>query len=223
MYKAMLFDLDDTLYNYSVLNITATEMVKRYAQEELGISGDEFSNAYQAARQAVKKRLGNVAACHNRLLYFQETLEYLQCPPVLHAMEMYDIYCNYILRHMQLADGAEEFLQYLQANNVKIGICTDLTAHIQHRKIRKLQLEQYLDCLVTSEEVGAEKPNRNIFLLALQKLDIRADEVCYIGDSYEKDIEGALACGITAWLYGKRDGYDRCMDSFYDYLEIMKF
>jgi putative hydrolase of the HAD superfamily len=54
---------------------------------------------------------------------------------------------------------------------------------------------------VTSEEAGKEKPHPFIFHLALEKLKIQKYDVCMIGDSYSKDIVGAINLEIKSiWL-----------------------
>ena len=79
---------------------------------------------------------------------------------------------------------------------MKIGICTDLTAHIQHRKIRKLGLSEWIDEIVTSEEAGAEKPNEKIYQMILKKLKTSPENTIFVGDDLEKDVKGGIENGI---------------------------
>jgi putative hydrolase of the HAD superfamily len=81
---------------------------------------------------------------------------------------------------------------------------TDLTAQIQKKKIIKLWIQDHIDYLVSSEEVWAEKPDSRVFELSLEKLGLQKDQVCMIGDSYEKDILWAKKFGIHK-LYHKID------------------
>ena len=75
-----------------------------------------------------------------------------------------------------------------------------MQANFQILKLRKLGLDSIIDFLVTSEEVGVEKPNRDIFIFALQKLNLDPSLIVMIGDNHSKDIEGALKIGIQAYL-----------------------
>lgn len=52
--------------------------------------------------------------------------------------------------------GARELLEALHEKYIRVGVCTDLLAHIQHRKLRRLGMMDDVDCLVTSEEAGVE-------------------------------------------------------------------
>ena len=81
---------------------------------------------------------------------------------------------------------------------------TDLTSQIQFLKINKLKINKYVNYIVTSEESGCEKPNSNIFLKALNKIDLKPNEVCMIGDNYDKDIVGAQNLNIDSYWINKR-------------------
>ena len=201
MIKGILFDLDDTLYDYNALNRNAVSALTAYSCEKLQVSKETFEKAFSHGRQETKKGIDTLAAAHNRMIYMQKTLEYLQINPFAYALEMYDVYWNYMLENMCLFKGAEELLCYLKNKGVQLAICTDLTTHIQHRKVRKLGLDQYINVIVTSEEVGVEKPNIKMFLTVLDKLKMSPDEVLYVGDSYERDMVGAKKCGMRTYWY----------------------
>ena len=163
MIKAIIFDLDDTLYSYNLLDKLGIEKICEFVCKKLQIDEDKFYSAFNKAKRSVKEQLGNVASSHNRLLYCQKTMENLNENPFSIALEMYDIYWNYVLENMKLNENALELLKFCKKEKIKIGICTDLTVHIQHRKIRKLKIDEYIDAIVTSEEVGAEKPKYKMY------------------------------------------------------------
>ena len=83
----------------------------------------------------------------------------------------------------------------------KISTCTDMTAHIQYRKLRRLGLDKFIDFMVTSEETGYEKPAPIMFNFALEKMNVRADEAAYFGDALDRDVEGAAKVGITPFWF----------------------
>ena len=86
----------------------------------------------------------------------------------------------------------------------KIALCTDMTSHIQYRKIERLGLSHFVDFMVSSEETGLEKPSPAMFNLALKKLNVEADRAAYFGDSPDRDIKGAADVGIKPfWFYGE--------------------
>ena len=201
MVKAVIFDLDDTLYAYEPLNIVATERVREFTCRELGITAKQFDEAYEFGKSETKRQLGDVAASHNRMLYCQKTLEYLHVKPMPLSLRMYETYWGTILEKMRLRTGAREFLDQMHEQGITVMICTNLTAHIQHRKIEALGIAEDITYLVTSEEAGREKPAQELFTLCLEKLGLPAEEVCFIGDGPVKDVEGAKAVGMQAILF----------------------
>lgn len=201
MIRAVISDLDDTLYAYGPLHEEAQMRVREFICMELKITEQQYEEAFKFGRDETKKQLGDVAASHNRLLYFQKTLEYLGVGPVPLSLQMYEIYWGTFLEKMTLRDGAKEFMERMKEQQIPIMICTDLTAHIQHRKIEALGIAEKICGLVTSEEAGVEKPAPEIFSLCLEKLKLPPEEVCCIGDDLHKDIEGARAVGMRAILF----------------------
>ncbi len=201
-YKAILLDIDNTLYDYEVAHSAAKRSVISFCWDEFKIPDEVIVSAYAKSRDRVHTDLVETAASHNRLLYFQKMCELLNLNPLKHALKIYNIYWNKFLEKMKPFDGVDELFQ--KYNN-KVCLVTDLTAHIQFRKIEKLKLSNFCNTMVTSEEAGKEKPHPYIFLLALQKLNLNTNDVCMIGDNFRKDIYGASNLGIDAiWLNHKK-------------------
>ena len=202
MIKAVIFDIDGTIYSYVENDKIAVEKLCEYAEKILNVEETEFRKVYKEARRIVKEeRLTDGGARHSRVLFFQTALELLGENPFCHVLEMYDIYWDNFLANMKPFDGAAEFIEKLHRAGVKIALCTDMTAHIQYRKIKQLGLNNFIDCMVTSEETGLEKPARIMFELALKKLNVTAAETAYFGDSPERDMAGAKKVGMTPFLY----------------------
>lgn len=199
--QAVILDLDNTLYAYEPLNAEAAARVRNLVCGELNITEERYEEAFRFGREETKRRLGDTGASHNRLLYFQKTLEYLGIPPLPLALRLYETYWGTFLEKMSLREGAREFMECMKKHGIRIMICTDLTAHIQHRKIAALGIAEVIDGLVTSEEAGVEKPAPEIFARCLEKLGLSAEAVCFIGDDPRKDVEGAKAAGMRAIPY----------------------
>ncbi|MBN1075613.1 HAD family hydrolase [Clostridium botulinum] len=197
MFKAGIFDLDDTLYNYQKIHAIAMEKTCDYACINLDINKEIFYKAFESGKENTKKVITyDCASKHNRIIYFQKMLEFLGANPITYALELYDVYWDTMLDQIKLNDGVIKLFKYLKSRKIKIAICTDLTTHIQHRKLRKLGIQEYIDCIVTSEEAGLEKPNPIMFNLCLKKLNIIPEQAFYIGDSFKKDIIGAHNIGM---------------------------
>ena len=220
--QAVIFDLDDTLYDYKSLDKKARANVEVYACDMLGIPKEQFNEAYQFGRQKTKAGLADVGAGHNRMLYYQKTLEYLGINPIPLSMQLYERYWGTFLREMQPFPGVKELFAFLKEKGICIMICTDLTAHIQHRKIAALGIAGDVRYLVSSEEAGKEKPAPEIFSLCLEKLNLLPDEVWYVGDSLEKDVKGAIQAGMRAVWFRPESKEDNPADASYMEVEDLK-
>ena len=91
---------------------------------------------------------------------------------------------------MEIYEDAKVFLQKCYSNNTPIILVTDMTAEVQFKKINKLDIEKYLNFIVTSDEAGIEKPNEFIFKYAIEKFISEVkniNKIIMIGDDQIKD------------------------------------
>ena len=73
--------------------------------------------------------------------------------------------------------------------------------------LRKVGLEDYFDAVVTSVDVGHEKPDREIFCEVLARLRVKPTEAVMIGNRIKTDILGANRLGIVSVLFKWNDRY----------------
>lgn len=201
--RAVLFDLDNTLYPYAPCH-EAGKRAAWHRAEELGFSFDRdgFEEFYRAGRREVKREIGGTAASHERYLYFKRAFELeTGVPKPSEAYRLGEAYWDAYVAEMELFDGVIETFEALSEAGIEIGIVTNLTTHVQLQKLDALGIEDYLDVLVTSEESGREKNASDMFALALTRLDRRPSEVMMVGDDAEADVEGANAVGLTTVLF----------------------
>ena len=199
--KAVIFDLDNTLFDFNTAHRMGLLAMAQYGESRFGLPADRFVQAYQLADLQIKKEQPLAAACHNRMIIAQRMLEMLGLPSLVTPLELYETYWGTIIRTIKPYDGVTLLLSKLKRQHIRTGIVTDMTAHIQHRKIAALGLSEYFDVIVSSEEAGVEKPNPKIFHDCLNKLHVRPRESVFIGDSFERDVCGAHAAGMMPfWL-----------------------
>ncbi len=81
-----------------------------------------------------------------------------------------------------------------------------MTAEVQFKKIQKLNIEKYFQFIVTSEEVGVEKPDPSIFEWAIGKADTIIDEIrniVVVGDDLKKDIFQSLDYTVSTYFLNR--------------------
>lgn len=200
--SAVFFDLDDTLYPYPPCN----EAGKRAAHEtarELGyvLDREAFEEFYQAGRRETKRELAGTAASHERYLYFKWAVEqYAGTHRAGDALALAEAYWSGFVDRMAPFDGVEETFEALAEAGLSTAVVSNLTTHVQLRKLVTLDIGNHPDHVLTSEEAGREKPSAIMFTLPLAELDLRPGEVLMVGDDPASDVEGANAVGLHTAL-----------------------
>jgi HAD superfamily hydrolase (TIGR01509 family) len=87
----------------------------------------------------------------------------------------------------------------LKKREYRIGIASDGTTPEQIETLRRLGVSIYVDAVVTSDSVGAMKPDAGVFDAILRKLGVSDPKTAvHVGDSVIKDMEGARKAGMQA-------------------------
>lgn len=107
-------------------------------------------------------------------------------------------------KYFCLLPDAEKVVKYL-ASKYPLTIISNGFKEVQYYKFEHSGLAKYFTHTLISEEVGINKPQPEIFHIALQRNGITADEAVMVGDSYTSDIAGAKAAGIDQiWIRDER-------------------
>ena len=115
---------------------------------------------------------------------------------VLLALDFEQTYWRTFLSNATLFDEVKELLDDIRLLGIPTAIVTDLTAQIQFRKLVYFGLDEFFDYVVTSEEAGADKPDSRPFNVALEKLQLKPENIWMIGDSASNDMVGAHRAGM---------------------------
>lgn len=88
------------------------------------------------------------------------------------------------------------------------GLTLGIISNIDHDLMpvcQEIGLAPYVDVIVTSHEVGSEKPQAPIFLAALNQAGAGSSEAIYVGDHYATDVVGAQRVGMKGVLLDRHD------------------
>ncbi|MFN8593435.1 MAG: HAD family hydrolase [Thermomicrobiales bacterium] len=199
--RAVFFDLDDTLCDYS----GARELRLRTA------FGLAFQRDQQAAPEDVLDRM---------------IVESIRIHP--HAADHFgDLLTRYGVANEESADVAVTWYRQNRFHGLnlfpdalatigqvrsilaegnalargRIGIVTNGPAEVQRAKLARLSIENHVDFAIVSGEVGAEKPLPEIFSEALRRAEVEPAHSLFVGDSLEFDIAGAARIGMpSVWV-----------------------
>lgn len=74
--------------------------------------------------------------------------------------------------------------------------------------------------LIVSEDEKVRKPDLRFFERAIGKLNVKASEIIYIGDSVKLDLEPGIKAGMNAWLIDRNNYYPYCKRRLQSFREI---
>lgn len=202
MIKEVIFDIDDTLYDYEAGHAAGIKGMAEYAQKELGIPADEFKAAYAAINKEITEALGrDNAAIHSRSIRLQNLLERWEKPLFPHLKKLYHLYWDTLLDVSAPEPGSLETVKELCSMGISVGIGTDMTTRMQYEKIERFGFGPYVKHIVTSQEAGHEKPHPVFMDLCIRKAGCAPGECVFVGDTFKKDVLGALDAGMKAVWY----------------------
>jgi HAD superfamily hydrolase (TIGR01509 family) len=199
MLRAVLCDLDDTLFDHTRGTRLALAEVRDQEPAFAVWSIDEFDTRHRIVleewHQLVLHGLASIDAA--RVGRFAELLAAAGADrPEARAVDVAAIYRRQYSTAWYPVAGAPELLAAVKAAGLRIAIVTNNVVVEQRLKLAHCGLEPYVDALVTSEEIGAQKPDVAIFNAALARVGANRSEAVMLGDAWQADVAGARAAGV---------------------------
>ncbi|PFS59504.1 2-haloalkanoic acid dehalogenase [Bacillus cereus] len=188
-YKAMLFDLDDTLLDRdkAVDNLFLLVLEKCYED----VSDTVKNNMLQKFKEYDKREYG----ISDKTIVIESLFDEFAPKYRLPRKYIQDFWNENFPKCFSIAQNTIHFLNHIK-KHFKVGIITNGSTQRQKAKIINTNLNNYFDTIIISEEVGLSKPDKRIFELALSKLNAQPENTLFVGDDLEKDIAGPQNANI---------------------------
>ncbi len=199
-YSHVFFDLDHTLWDFESNSKAA--IIALFAKHELntlmGCDADNFFTEYSRINEYYWSLFhrGEIDRDTLRYIRFRKTLEHFRS--VIKEGLTESLAADYIdLLPIQnhLLPNTIDTLDYLNAK-YELHLITNGFEKVQMQKITRSNLLPYFKHIITSENAGFSKPQKEIFDYALQLTGATLDNSIFIGDSPEADIQGAINAGM---------------------------
>lgn len=199
--KAIFFDADDTIVDHRQCEKKAL----LYLFDKIG---KDYKEQYQDIFRPLDRKLWDSVA-HNlnpvpksdipeyrfKEFFKQINLEYND------YKKANELFQEGLANAVALIENAYDIIEYLHYKDYKIYVVTNGLVKLQKPRITNSKISKYISDIIVSEEVNSSKPNPKIFNVLLNKINLKSNEVIMIGDSLEKDIQGAKNANIKAIWY----------------------
>ena len=201
MIRNVLFDLDDTLFDFhKAEKIALTKTLVHFGIDPT----EEILALYSTINAAHWKRLelGEISREEVKVGRYRELFKTIgvECDPVK-ATAYYE---SMLAIGHYFMPGAPELLEELY-RKYRLYIVSNGTAKVQEGRIGSSGITKYMDGIFISQILGANKPDKQFFDTCFAEIpDFSLSETVIIGDSLSSDIKGGINAGITTvWFNPK--------------------
>jgi len=223
------FDLDDTLHEFRKASASASSAVFDAIQQQTGISIEALKSTYTEILRS--KTASAFTEGRTSTEYRQDRFSRLLQAHGLETCDirlerLLDIYKNSLQATLELKPGALSLLQSLKRLDKQVIVITEGPQDAQEWTIQELGIAPYIDILMTTNEVGKSKVD-GLFSVVLEKYNINAGDIVYVGDNEVRDVVPARSEGLLAILYDesgetKLDGLNGlCVNSLGDLEDVL--
>jgi len=200
--KGIMFDCYKTLIDIktSESSIETYQPVSKWLMYHgVGISPQDLMNEY---KWRCKEEMKRCREWHPELKVeeiFSKIVRHHASWPVNDAavgIEASRLFRSASIRRMQVFPPSLRLLERLKG--YPLGIVSNGQRVFSELEIRQMGLSGYFRFVLFSSDFGYKKPDARIFLAGAGRMGLRPDEILYIGDSFENDIDPSQKLGMKA-------------------------
>jgi putative hydrolase of the HAD superfamily len=191
--NAILFDLDNTLTDRK---LSLTHFAHRFLSQ---FRSDLHPIEFEQVEVAIQ--YGDQLGYKPKPQMFEELVRDLSWStrPTLETIR--DFWYAESPACMQVREDAYRVLETLKRQGTSLGLITNGFTVVQNATIDAIEIRDYFDVTIISEEIGLRKPDPAIFHKAVAVLGVEPEQAWYVGDHPESDMLGASQAGLTGiWL-----------------------
>ncbi|WP_028974495.1 HAD family hydrolase [Spirochaeta cellobiosiphila] len=210
--EAVAFDIDGTLYPNSEMYLKSIPFVMGHLRE---------LKTFSKVRKDIRDHKQFVDFHQQQAIMMGEALGI--SPERAKALINRVFYTRWfkVFNHLKPFPHVKEVLESFKSKGLKLAALSDFP--LQDR-LNKLGLDEYFPVKLSSEDVGRLKPNVEPFVELQKRLEIPAENILYVGNSYQYDVEGSHKANMKAAHLVKRPKKQSEAEfSFYNYHELEKW
>jgi beta-phosphoglucomutase len=180
MIKAVIFDMDGVLIDAKEWHYEALNRALRH----IGMDISRVDHLTTFDGLPTRRKLEMLGVTQNLPAELHPFINELK---QIYTMELIHTCCKPRFVH-------EYALSQLKARGLKLGVASNSIRASVSAMMEKAHLSQYLDVMLSAEDVKRSKPDPDIYLSAMKRLDVAPEEALIVEDN-EHGIRAAMASG----------------------------
>ncbi len=198
-YEMVYFDLDNTLLDFSRSEKESLRYVfSRYGLELNNEEVELYTQINKKWWQDFSK--GLYSKDHIVIARFKEFLEKIGATNIP-VEKISTEYLDKLSQTAYFVPGARQFLEKMKLRNQRMAILTNGVRKVQEARAKILGLQNYVEFIITSEQVQKPKPDPAMFSLAAQLSGVRLDRSVYVGDDPVIDYQASRNAGVDFIIF----------------------
>jgi len=217
-YKAIIFDLFDTLVNFNRSRLPEVELdgtpvrstsgatykIFRRFHDEVDFKSfyDAFVKSYAEFNKIKEKEHREFHTRERfKLMLSKMDIPLDQTSEQL-VEDMVSVHMEGIANAVEFPEENRKTLVQIKDKNPRLAIISNFDhAPTAYELLDKFGIKEYFERILISVEIGWRKPKADIFLEAFDLLGINPEDTIFVGDSYEADVVGSKGVGMNViWI-----------------------
>lgn len=195
-YRLFLFDLDDTLFDFSASN--AWSFRRMLSASDAVVSPDQVFADFLEIDSGLWKQFEQGLVSRDLLKVERFVRTFAKHGVTMEAEQANQLYLQGLSEHVALVEGAVEVCKAL-ATVGEVGVITNGFEQVQRQRVANAGLQPYVSFLASSEACGYAKPDTRLFDFAVgQAKAFSNDSTLIIGDRLDADILGGNNFAISS-------------------------
>lgn len=201
MYKAIFFDIDDTIFNFEkcsrkALKAACTICKLPYREETFSVFQSIDNQLW------VQQKKGEISVSDVLNIRAEQITEALGRPEM--SRDFQSVFSENLSAQIETEPFAAEALERL-SKTVKLYAASNGILQMQISRLKKAGLLQYFSELFVSDDVGYEKPDSHFFSECVKRSGLARKDILMVGDSLTADIAGAKCSQIDCCWYNPKE------------------
>jgi HAD superfamily hydrolase (TIGR01549 family) len=222
MFQNLLFDIDNTIFNFSHAEQIALERLFTELEKKTTYSSEQIKKTYHIQKQKFQNCAGQTASSHSKYLQLKTLFDKLAIS--LNELKYFsNYYDEQFKENIVLYENCREFLEFCKSKDIKLYCLSNNTSREQIERVKHAGLLDLFTTIYTSEEFGLEKPDSKLYSHVLHLLNGNIHNTAMVGDSFENDILGSNYTNMYAFWFHKNNIFSKTRMEFNSYEILLEF